>query len=52
MAAACLFSSDDRGGWFGVVDDPDVITVLLGGDVILGRGVDQILPASRRPRAA
>lgn len=37
-------SSDDRGGWFGVVDDPDVMTVLLGGDVMLGRGVDQILP--------
>ena len=27
-----------------VVDDPDVMTVLLGGDVMLGRGVDQILP--------
>ncbi len=27
-----------------MVDDPDVMTVLLGGDVMLGRGVDQILP--------
>jgi poly-gamma-glutamate capsule biosynthesis protein CapA/YwtB (metallophosphatase superfamily) len=37
-----------------VDDDPDVITVLLGGDVMLGRGVDQILlhpgdPALREP---
>jgi poly-gamma-glutamate capsule biosynthesis protein CapA/YwtB (metallophosphatase superfamily) len=27
-----------------VVGGPDVVTVLLGGDVMLGRGVDQILP--------
>jgi poly-gamma-glutamate capsule biosynthesis protein CapA/YwtB (metallophosphatase superfamily) len=27
-----------------VAVDPDVVTVLLGGDVMLGRGVDQILP--------
>jgi len=28
----------------GLADDADVVTVLLGGDVMLGRGVDQILP--------
>ncbi|SON59664.1 putative polyglutamine synthesis accessory protein [Mycobacterium simulans] len=27
-----------------MVDHPNVMTVLLGGDVMLGRGVDQILP--------
>ncbi|WP_433208798.1 CapA family protein [Nocardia sp. CA-107356] len=27
-----------------MVDDSDPVTVLLGGDVMLGRGVDQILP--------
>jgi poly-gamma-glutamate capsule biosynthesis protein CapA/YwtB (metallophosphatase superfamily) len=32
------------GGCFGVVGDSGVVTVLLGGDVMLGRGVDQILP--------
>lgn len=37
-----------------MVDDSDVITVLLGGDAMLGRGVDQILrhpgdPALREP---
>ena len=30
--------------WAAVVGDSDAVTVLLGGDVMLGRGVDQILP--------
>lgn len=29
---------------------PDVVTVLLGGDVMLGRGVDQILPHPGKPQ--
>ena len=33
----------------GVVGDSDVVTVLLGGDVMLGRGVDQILPHPGEP---
>jgi poly-gamma-glutamate capsule biosynthesis protein CapA/YwtB (metallophosphatase superfamily) len=32
-----------------VVGDSDVVTVLLGGDVMLGRGVDQILPHPGEP---
>lgn len=35
--------------WSGVVGDSDVVTVLLGGDVMLGRGVDQILPHPGEP---
>ena len=35
--------------WSGVVGDSDVVTVLLGGDVMLGRGVDQILPHPAEP---
>lgn len=30
--------------------NPDVVTVLLGGDVMLGRGVDQILPHPGKPQ--
>ena len=32
-----------------MVDGSDVVTVLLGGDVMLGRGVDQILPHPGEP---
>jgi poly-gamma-glutamate synthesis protein (capsule biosynthesis protein) len=32
-----------------VVSNSDVVTVLLGGDVMLGRGVDQILPHPGEP---
>ena len=32
-----------------MVGDPDLVTVLLGGDVMLGRGVDQILPHPGNP---
>ena len=32
-----------------MVGDSDLITVLLGGDVMLGRGVDQILPHPGEP---
>ncbi|HYB35097.1 MAG TPA: CapA family protein [Mycobacterium sp.] len=32
-----------------MVGDSDVVTVLLGGDVMLGRGVDQILPHPGEP---
>jgi poly-gamma-glutamate capsule biosynthesis protein CapA/YwtB (metallophosphatase superfamily) len=35
--------------WSGVAGDSDVVTVLLGGDVMLGRGVDQILPHPGQP---
>ena len=35
--------------WSGVAGDSDVVTVLLGGDVMLGRGVDQILPHPGAP---
>ncbi len=35
--------------WSGVVGDSDAVTVLLGGDVMLGRGVDQILPHPGEP---
>jgi poly-gamma-glutamate capsule biosynthesis protein CapA/YwtB (metallophosphatase superfamily) len=35
--------------WFGVVGDSDVVTMLAGGDVMLGRGVDQILPHPSDP---
>ena len=35
--------------WSGVASDSDVVTVLLGGDVMLGRGVDQILPHPGAP---
>ncbi len=43
-----------RGGGLNVAGDSDAATVLLGGDVMLGRGVDQILahpgnPALREP---
>jgi poly-gamma-glutamate capsule biosynthesis protein CapA/YwtB (metallophosphatase superfamily) len=43
-----------RGGGLSVAGDSDAVTVLLGGDVMLGRGVDQILahpgnPALREP---
>ncbi len=44
VSSGCAFPAMTVAGWFGVVDDPDVITVLLGGDVMLGRGIDQILP--------
>ena len=33
----------------GVVGDSEVVTVLLGGDVMLGRGVAQILPHPGEP---
>jgi poly-gamma-glutamate synthesis protein (capsule biosynthesis protein) len=35
--------------WSGVAGDSDVVTVVLGGDVMLGRGVDQILPHPGAP---
>lgn len=44
-ALGCVFRAITvGGGCFGVVGDSGVVTVLLGGDVMLGRGVDQILP--------
>jgi poly-gamma-glutamate capsule biosynthesis protein CapA/YwtB (metallophosphatase superfamily) len=40
----------DGGGVVGMAGDADVVTVLLGGDVMLGRGVDQILPHPGDPQ--